>query len=122
METSAFKSVVNQVTLIDDTAWDDFEQYFSKRTLRKNELLWAAGDVCRHLVFINYGMIRSFRYANAKEVSNQFFFEDSIFYDDFSFVSQKPCVNSYEALEETEMIVIPRVAVNLMYDKNYGGV
>lgn len=111
------KSILTSVTPIEEDAWTDFEQYFTKKKLRKNEKLWKTGEICKHLVFINYGLIRSYRYLGTKEISTHFFFEGRIFYDDYSFVSQNPCIDTYETLEETELIVIPRVAINLMYDK-----
>jgi CRP-like cAMP-binding protein len=111
------KSIFNQVTPIEEEAWIDFEQYFSIKTLRKRDVLWQAGEVCKHLVFINKGLIRSCRFIEEKEISTNFFFEDTVFYDDYSFISGQPCADSYEALEQTELIVIPKAAVNQMFDK-----
>jgi CRP-like cAMP-binding protein len=111
------KSIFNNVTLIEEEAWSDFEQYFSTKTLRKQDVLWRAGEVCKHLVFIDKGLIRSFRFIEGKEISTNFFFEGTVFYDDYSFISGQPCSDSYEALEQTELIVIPKAAVNQMFDK-----
>ena len=43
--------------------------------------------------------------------------ENSIFYDDYSFIKQEPCILTYVALETTELIVIPRIALYEMFDK-----
>lgn len=111
------KSLFNRVTPLEEEAWTDFEQYFSTKTLRKNDVLWHAGEICKHLVFIHTGLIRSFRFVEKKEISTNFFFENTVFYDDYSFISGKACADSYEALEQTELIVIPKAAVNQMFDK-----
>lgn len=111
------KSLFNSVTPIEEEAWTDFEQYFSTKTLQKYDLLWRAGEICKHLVFINTGLIRSFRFLEKKEISTHFFFENTVFYDDYSFLSGQPCADSYEALEQTELIVIPKAVVNQMFDK-----
>jgi hypothetical protein len=116
MNTSAIKSVFSEIVPIEE-AWDDFEQYFSLRTLMKNEILWNVGDHCKHLVFINSGVVRNYRTTDSREVTHHLFFENNLFCDDYSFISQQPCLGTYDALEKTELIVIPRAALYLMYDK-----
>lgn len=117
MAIDKLKAILNSVTPVETAAWDDFEAYFSVRTLRKNELLWKAGDTCKHLVYLQKGLVRSIHHIEDKEITQHFYLEHSVFYDDYSFVSQRPCTNTYEALEETILTVIPRAAVYLMFDK-----
>jgi CRP-like cAMP-binding protein len=111
------KSILTAITPIEEDCWEAFEAFFTRKTLKKNEILWGNGEVCKHLVFINTGLFRSFRYVETKEVSTNFFFENSFFYDDYSFITQNPCIDTYEALEQTEITVIPRAAINLMFDR-----
>jgi CRP-like cAMP-binding protein len=113
-----FKSILTNTTPIEETAWNDFEGYFSEKVIRKNEVLWKAGAICKHLVFINSGLIRAFQNTDDRRVTTNFYLEGSIFYDDYSFISQQPCTCCYEALEDTFITLVPRAAVYLMFD-NY---
>lgn len=117
MEYTHIKSLMTGVAPIEEEAWQDFEQHFTTNILKKGQELWKAGETCRQLVFINYGLIRSFRYTATREVSTHFYFENQLFYDDYSFISQQPCTDTYETIEETELVVIPKAAVHLMFDR-----
>ena len=117
MNVIALKSLFNAVTPIADNEWNDFETFFSEKFISKNDYLWKYGDVCKHLVFINSGLIRVYKDTETKEIITHFYFENNLFYDDYSFVSLKPCMVSYQALEDTKLIIISRDAINLMYDK-----
>jgi CRP-like cAMP-binding protein len=117
MNIEVFKNILQNVTPISQDEWLNFEQYFSYRKLLKNETLWREGEMCNHLVFINNGLIYCFHAKEEKEMVTNIYFENSIFYDDYSFLKQEACLLSYVALEKTELIIIPRVALYEMFDK-----
>ncbi|WP_395066130.1 Crp/Fnr family transcriptional regulator [Flavobacterium sp.] len=117
MNTTIFKNILQSVTPISEDEWQHFEQFFTNKKLQKNETLWREGEVCSHLVFMKNGLIHSFYSKEDKEVCTNLYFENSIFYDDYSFINQEPCVLNYKALETTELIVIPRIALYEMFDK-----
>jgi len=107
---SSYSSLENEV-------WEEFEHFFIEKNIGKNEMIWQNGEVCKHLVFIVNGAVRSYSVAQGNELTNNFYFDDDLFYDDYSFISQKPCFNNYQALEDTELILIPRSALYLMFNK-----
>jgi len=119
MNTIPIKSFTNKIIPIDEAAWEVFEQYFSLRILNKGEILWRGGDICKHIVFLNKGLIRVYYFSESdgKEITSQFFFENSYLTDYVSLISRQPCRHTYEALEETELIIIPRIGLYEMYDK-----
>lgn len=113
----SLKSILNQVTFVDELAWEDFIQLKTEKSLKKGELLWREGQVCRHLVFLKKGLIRRFSLNNGKEVTFNFYETSSIFYDDYSFISQQPSKNNYQVLEDSEVTLIPRAQLLKMFDK-----
>ncbi|MCX6799532.1 MAG: Crp/Fnr family transcriptional regulator [Candidatus Falkowbacteria bacterium] len=117
MQYNEIKNAFNSVAEIDAQVWNEFEQYFTTRRLQKNEVLWNSGEVCKHLIFIKKGLIRIFDSNSDKLNTLQFFFENKILTDYYSFTSQNPCIESYEAIEETELIMIPRIVIYNFYDK-----
>ncbi|MCO6176404.1 Crp/Fnr family transcriptional regulator [Flavobacterium sp. NRK F10] len=117
MDKQIFKNILQDVTPISENEWSNFEQYFSYRKLLKNETLWKKGEICNHLVFIGSGLIYCYHQREEKEIVTTLYFEKSIFYDDYSFIKQEPCLLNYVALETTELIVIPRIALYEMFDK-----
>lgn len=117
MDIKTFKNILQSVTPISEDEWLNFEQYFSFRRLNKNETLWKENEICNHLVFLKSGLIYCFHYKDDKEIVTNLYFENAVFYDDYSFIRQEPCILNYVALEETELIVIPRIALYEMFDK-----
>ena len=117
MDIKTFKNILRNVTPVSEDEWQNFEQYFSFRRLNKNEILWKENEICNHLIFLKKGLIYCFHYKDDKEIVTNLYFENAIFYDDYSFIKQEPCILNYIALEETELIVIPRVALYEMFDK-----
>jgi CRP-like cAMP-binding protein len=117
MDVSAIKSTIFAVYPIEDEAWLAFEQSLSVKKLLKDEMLWRIGDVCNHVVFINSGLIRSFHDLQGKEITGQFFFENRLLTDYYSFVSQNPSLMGYEALEDCELLCINRQQVYDLYEK-----
>jgi CRP-like cAMP-binding protein len=117
MNIGIFKNILQNVTPISENEWLHFEQYFSCRKLLKNEILWKEGEISNHLVFITSGLVYCYHNKEEKEIVTNLYFENSIFYDDYSFIKQEPCILTYVALETTELIVIPRIALYEMFDK-----
>ena len=117
MSLEIFKHILQNVTPIPKSEWQDFEQFFSERKLLKRETLWKEGEICKHLVFIIKGLIYCSYNKDGKDIVNNLYFENSIFYDDYSFITNQPCFLNYVALETTEMIVIPKIGVTTMFDK-----
>lgn len=117
MDSNALKNLFQSVTPIAETEWQHFEQYFTSRKLLKNETLWRENEICKHLVFINKGLIYGYHNREGKEIVTNLYFENAVFYDDYSFIKQEPCLLTYVALETTELIVIPRIALYEMFDR-----
>jgi CRP-like cAMP-binding protein len=117
MDSNSVRNLLQSVTPISETEWQNFEQYFSSRKLLKNETLWKEGEICNHLVFLKSGLIYCFHNKEEKEIVTNLYFENAIFYDDYSFIKQVPCILTYIAFETTELIVIPRIALYEMFDK-----
>ncbi|WP_421810723.1 Crp/Fnr family transcriptional regulator [Flagellimonas sp.] len=113
----SLKSILDQITFIDEIAWNDFIQHQIEKSLKRGEIIWNEGQVCRHLVFLKKGLIRSFSLNNGKEVTFNFYDTSSLFYDDYSFISQKSSKKTYQVLENSEVILIPREHLFKMFDK-----
>lgn len=80
---------------------------FKPRTLKKNEILVAAGDICKEFYFIHSGCIRTyFITKQGHEKTRYIMMEPSIGTALTSFISQKPSFEFVDALEKTELLFI----------------
>jgi CRP-like cAMP-binding protein len=117
MKTEALKAAIQQITPIEPEAVDAMMDILSPREVSKGELIWSAGDVCRHILFINKGALRYFYYKDGKEVNGQFFFENAFFTHYYSFISREPMDFSAEALEDSSLILMSRSGIFDLYDR-----
>ncbi|RIV47553.1 Crp/Fnr family transcriptional regulator [Flagellimonas pelagia] len=111
------RTALSSYSFLENEVWEEFEHFFIEKSIAKNEMIWENGEVCKHLVFIVKGAVRSFSMAHGNELTNNFYFDSDLFYDDYSFISQKPCFNNYQTLEDTDLLLIPRSALYLMFNK-----
>ena len=90
------------------------------RTVARGEHLLVAGDRAEHLYQIVRGLLRYYVVdADGEERTGQFFDEGMVVTDVASFVAGAPATQSIEALEETEVLRIPRAALYTAYDTDH---
>jgi len=90
-------------------AWDAFQKYLTVQQVRKGDFISKAGEVVKHVSFLNSGMARMYYRADDKEYITAFFLPGDYAADYESFLTQKPAHLFFEAMEDTEVI-------NLSYD------
>lgn len=118
ISNKSLKSILNQIAYIDELAWNDFVQGQEERVFKKRELIWDEGQVCGHLVFLKKGLVRSFNFEHNKEVTFNFYDANSLFYDDYSFISQMPSRKIYQVLEDSTVTLISRTHLLSLFDKH----
>lgn len=88
------------------------------RTVKKHEVILAKGQLCNFVMIVISGSLRLFHEAEEKEHTLNFFAEYDFAADHESFVSQKPSVNSIEALEDSLILVISIHQLHALIDRN----
>jgi CRP-like cAMP-binding protein len=117
METEGLFTVVNKMVSLEVDAWNAYKDKLTVRKLKKNEVLWNIGEVCREVGFITKGGMRYFFYRDGEEVTGQFFFENSFITIYASLVSEKVTEIAFQALEETEVLMISKASLHRLYDE-----
>jgi CRP-like cAMP-binding protein len=114
-----FKRIVDSLVAVPKSEWEFFIQHLSGRTFEKNEYLVRAGDVVKNFYFINRGLLRFFYSTeDGKEFNKHFAMENGFAGSFHSLILQKPCSFFIQALEKTEVIVLPNHILNEFYDRN----
>lgn len=73
----------------------------------KNDIVLPEGQVCRHMYFVDKGMVRQYYYKNGKDITEHFSYEGRIVICIESFLKQEPSRLIVEALENTVLYGIP---------------
>jgi CRP-like cAMP-binding protein len=94
---------------------------FNKKIIPKDEHLLEPGQVCRHLTFIEQGLVRYYSFTNGEEQTNYFNKEGEWVCDYPSFIPQTPTTVYIQALETTTIYTISYNELQTFYKEvKYG--
>jgi CRP-like cAMP-binding protein len=113
--SAGLKTFINQYTRLDPAEMDYIISRFKSRKVKKNDFLLNEGAVCKDLIFINEGCLRLYYVDNDIEVSVWFAFKDSSAIDIYSFISEKPSRYFLQAIEDSEILYLPKAELNELY-------
>jgi CRP/FNR family transcriptional regulator, anaerobic regulatory protein len=117
METEGLYTTVARMVQLEPEAWHAFKDLLTVRKLKKNEMLWNIGEVCREVGFINKGGMRYLFYRDGEEVTGQFFFEHAFVTIYASLITERVTEIAFQALEETEVLLISKSSLNKSFDE-----
>jgi CRP-like cAMP-binding protein len=96
-----YQKLVPHIKEIELTA---LEKCFNIRHLRKGDFLIKEGQVCRHVSFINKGLVRIYYSFEAKDISIGFIGNGEYTSEYESFLTRKPASQNIEALTNVELV------------------
>ena len=110
-----FRQFIAGYVPISDAEWAPVAAQLVPRTARPGELLVEAGRVCRHLYFLESGLMRFFVWKDGLDVTKFFTEAPYAFTSQRSFAQQQPAAESVEALEVSQLWELPHaVAYGLL--------
>jgi CRP-like cAMP-binding protein len=116
MHDLLLNSIQSKIAMAEDERKHLLTFFFPKK-IKKRQYVLNAGDVCQHLIFVERGLLRSF-YADDKASEHvvQFAPEGWWITDMGSFFSGEAALYNIEAIEDTEMLLLPRTSHDMMMD------
>jgi CRP-like cAMP-binding protein len=105
-------TLLRQVPSLSPSEVDNFVGRWTKqRHLRRGEFLMRPGEVEQHLYFVRHGLLRIFYpTATSEEICVGFSYANSLVCSFPSFVMGQPSEYALQALRQTELLAISRVA------------
>lgn len=88
------------------------------KKLRKRQFLLEPGDDCDYLAFVEKGLLRSYL-TDTKMIEHvmQFALEDYWIADLYSYLLRQPAQLTIEALEESNVLILPRQQLETLYEE-----
>jgi CRP/FNR family transcriptional regulator, anaerobic regulatory protein len=97
------------------------EDQFEEKSFCKGDFLYKQGDICRHLFYIQKGLVRVYYIsASGKEITSWFAAENMVVTDLNSFYYHKPASDFCEILEESIVIPVNYSKLELLLDSHHG--
>lgn len=114
--TEQIKNYLNRYVVFDDREAEEFCSCLVSETYKKKDFLLKEGEVCRHKIFIQAGLVRSFYTgSNGNEQIVQFGIENWWVICVESFVKETPSEVNIQALEETTVFMISKDSLENLY-------
>ena len=96
-----FRVFINRFVPLNDADWQCIEPCLVRRVIKRDELILEEGNVCRHLYFLERGLLRFFIWKDGNDITKFFVDVPYTFTSQRSFTAQEPARESIEALEES---------------------
>jgi len=118
MHSSLLFNNLNNYSKISEADFSLISERLTKRFVKKKRALINEGDVCRYLFFIEKGALRSYSTDNnGIEHVMQLAIEDHWIADLSSFITQTPGTLNVEAIEDSEVWLLPFPAIEQLCEK-----
>ncbi len=112
------KKAISNIQQINDDDWNVALPMLEYREVKKRDYILKEGDVCKTMDFIVEGCARIYINFEGKDVSRQFFFENSFVSEMTSFITQKPSLFNIDALENCKLLSINKSNLDKLYDEH----
>jgi CRP-like cAMP-binding protein len=94
-----FRNYIEKYVQVTDADWSKISGSFEQRVISKDELLLKDGQICRHLYFLESGLMRYFISKDGLEVTKFFTDAPYCFTSQVSFTAEKAATESIQAVE-----------------------
>lgn len=112
----AIKQAIKQMIAVSEAEMDGFLSKATKKTFRRLEILSRPDIIPNEIFFINKGLIRTLVTDNKGiEHTIHFALEHQFIADYSNFIQKTRSIYSLQALQETEVIVLPRASIEWGY-------
>jgi len=109
---------LNKYARITEADFELIEKILAKRFVKKRRTLLSEGEISRYIYFIEKGALRSYTVdKDGVEHIIQLGIEDHWIADLYSFVTQTQGNVNIEAMEDSEVWLLPHHDLELLYDK-----
>ncbi len=107
---------IQQIINISEGELDSFLNDSFIKTFKRLEIISLPDVIPNHIYFINKGIVRlSINDINGAEHTICFASENQFIADYANFILQKPSLYCIQALDETELVIIPRESIDWGY-------
>jgi CRP-like cAMP-binding protein len=110
------RQVMKQMIDVSEDELNDFLNRGITKTFKRQEIISRPASIPNEIFFINKGIIRVLITDNeGTEHTIHFALENQFIADYSNFIQQQPSIYSLQTLEETEVVTLPRSAIEWGY-------
>jgi len=115
----ALNTFLKTLAPFDETELEKAADHFKFQLIKKDSFYLKAGHFSDRVGFLKSGLFRSYFVANNKETTTFFASPGTIIVDLHSFLQKIPSTETYQALEDSEVLYIKRDALYSLYKEDW---
>lgn len=104
------KAKIRLIGSISDQNLDLLLENATLKNYKKGEQVLPFGSICNHFYFVTKGAIRNYYIKEGRDVTEWIALDGSFCFSIISFFNEIPTTLATEALEDTELILIPKAS------------
>lgn len=104
--TERFRTYVTDRVSLSSSDWECIQAVLVDQTVTANEIVLREGMVCRHLYFLDQGLLRFFQWIDGEDKTKFFTFAQQLFTSQQSFSTQQAASENIQALEDSTLLCI----------------
>jgi len=114
----SFNNYLKQFPHYSTEVFDAVQPYLTVKDIGAGEYFLMHGKICRHIAFIEKGLLRLFYLNDGKEVTNCFCKENTITTSYSSLITQQKSDIAIQAIEPSRLIVFSNESLQKLYKKD----
>jgi CRP-like cAMP-binding protein len=100
------RQFIEKYTPVPTEEWNEIASCFEYRIAEKDEVILEEGNICRHLFFVESGLLRFFINKEGNDITKFFTEAPYFFTSQASFNAQKPALENIQAIEKSILFQI----------------
>ena len=112
-----FRAYITDKVSLRSSEWERIASALDCQSVKANNLVLSEGAVCRHLYFLDRGLLRFFQWIDGEDKTKFFTFEEQLFTAQQSYHTQQPAQETIQALEDSTLLLIHREQAQKLYQE-----
>lgn len=112
-----FHQILTRYISLSDDEWNAYSSLLKAKSVRKKSILHFEGSICKEVYFIRKGLLRIYFMDKEGNEKTFHFAPENTFVTDYeSLLKQIPAHYSIQALEDSELLIMPETMISYGYE------
>ena len=112
------KEIFDKYHPVDIKFWVEFSKHVTHRTFRRSDIIKDYHKTEKFINILVSGSVGHFVPSENKDICINLYYENQVFSDYLSFLTQKPTIIKTECIEDTEVWSISHLDLHNLYEKS----
>ena len=115
---SAYLDRLSGISFLSEKSKNELLPYITIKTIEKGDFVLKHDAICKHMYYVNKGLVRIFYYKNGKNITEWFAGESNFCFSITSFFNEIPSKLVIEAIDDSEIILLSKVGLQKLKTSN----